>query len=119
MPVATLRKLLLGAAALVASAAVAAARVGPVEVDAALVRAKVPAEAVVAVVQEVGATRSRLAWQPDQAANPASLMKLVTTFAALELLGPAWTWTTPVWLQGRVSNGVLYGDLVIKGSGDP
>ena len=95
------------------------ARVGPAEVDAALVRAKVPAEAVVAVVQEVGATRPRLAWQPDQAANPASLMKLLTTYAALELLGPAWTWTTPVWLQGRVADGVLDGDLVIKGTGDP
>ena len=27
-------------------------------------------------------------------------MKLVTTYAALELLGPAWTWNTPVWLHG-------------------
>jgi D-alanyl-D-alanine carboxypeptidase/D-alanyl-D-alanine-endopeptidase (penicillin-binding protein 4) len=79
----------------------------------------VPAEAVVAIVQEVGSSRPRLAWQPDQPVNPASLMKLVTTFAALEQLGPAWTWNTPVWLQGRVAGGVLYGDLVIKGSGDP
>ncbi|HEX7438906.1 MAG TPA: D-alanyl-D-alanine carboxypeptidase, partial [Caldimonas sp.] len=105
--------------AVVASAARAAPHVGAAEVDAALLRAKVPAEAVVALVQEVGARRPRLAWQPDQAANPASLMKLVTTYAALDLLGPAWTWTTPVWLQGGVANGVLQGDLVIKGSGDP
>jgi D-alanyl-D-alanine carboxypeptidase/D-alanyl-D-alanine-endopeptidase (penicillin-binding protein 4) len=79
----------------------------------------VPAEALVAVVQEVGTARPRLAWQPDQAANPASLMKLITTDAALELLGPAWAWSTPVWLQGSIGNGVLQGDLVIKGSGDP
>jgi D-alanyl-D-alanine carboxypeptidase/D-alanyl-D-alanine-endopeptidase (penicillin-binding protein 4) len=50
-------------------------------------------------------------------------MKLVTTFAALDLLGPAWTWSTPVWLLGSVRNpgpeGVLEGSLVIKGSGDP
>jgi D-alanyl-D-alanine carboxypeptidase/D-alanyl-D-alanine-endopeptidase (penicillin-binding protein 4) len=46
-------------------------------------------------------------------------MKLLTTFAALELLGPAWTWNTPVWLQGTVKEGVLDGNLVIKGSGDP
>jgi D-alanyl-D-alanine carboxypeptidase/D-alanyl-D-alanine-endopeptidase (penicillin-binding protein 4) len=46
-------------------------------------------------------------------------MKLLTTEAALELLGPGWTWTTPVWLQGSVRDGVLEGDLVIKGSGDP
>ena len=53
------------------------------------------------VVQEVGSTAApRLAWQAEQPVNPASLMKLLTTYAALDLLGPAWTWTTPVWLQG-------------------
>ena len=119
MAAALLGKLLFGALVLGASAALAAAHVGPAGVDAALARAKVPANAMVALVQEVGAPRARLSWQPDQAVNPASLMKLVTTYAALELLGPAWTWTTPVWLQGRVSNGVLAGDLVIKGAGDP
>ena len=82
-------------------------------------RAGLPREAVVAIVQEVGSARPRLAWQPDQPVNPASLMKLLTTFAALELLGPAWTWTTPVWLQGTLRDGVLDGNLVIKGSGDP
>ena len=47
-------------------------------------------------------------------------MKLLTTYAALDLLGPAWSWTTPVWLTGSVnSSGVLNGNLVIKGSGDP
>jgi D-alanyl-D-alanine carboxypeptidase/D-alanyl-D-alanine-endopeptidase (penicillin-binding protein 4) len=46
-------------------------------------------------------------------------MKLLTTYAGLELLGPAWTWRTPVWLQGTVRDGVLDGNLVIKGSGDP
>ena len=71
------------------------------------------------MVQEVGATRPRLVLRADQPVNPASLMKLLTTFAGLELLGPAWSWTTPVWLQGDVKDGVLDGNLVIKGSGDP
>ena len=91
----------------------------PAAVAAALDRARVPREAMVAVVQEVGASRPRFAWQADQPVNPASLMKLLTTFSSLELLGPAWTWTTPVWLQGTVRDGVLDGNLVIKGSGDP
>ena len=91
----------------------------PNDVVVALDRARLPRESLVAVVQEVGSTRSRLAWQADQAVNPASLMKLLTTFAALELLGPAWSWNTPVWLQGTVKDGVLDGNLVIKGSGDP
>ncbi|MBS0448778.1 MAG: D-alanyl-D-alanine carboxypeptidase/D-alanyl-D-alanine-endopeptidase [Proteobacteria bacterium] len=97
-----------------------AAGVLPPEVAGALERAKLPPQALVAVVQEVGADAPpRLAWQPDLPVNPASLTKLFTTFAGLELLGPAWTWTTPVWLQGRVQDGVLDGNLVIKGSGDP
>ena len=91
----------------------------PAEVEAALVRAEVPAESLVVLVQEVGSKRPRLAWQGDQPVNPASLMKLFTTVAALDLLGPGWSWTTPVWLNGPVDRGALQGDLVIKGGGDP
>jgi D-alanyl-D-alanine carboxypeptidase/D-alanyl-D-alanine-endopeptidase (penicillin-binding protein 4) len=91
----------------------------PLEVETALQRAGVPREALVVVAQEVGASTPRLAWQAQMPVNPASLMKLVTTTAALDLLGPAWSWTTPVWIQGTTLNGVLEGNLVIKGSGDP
>ena len=95
----------------------------PPDVLQALARARVPREALSAVVQEVGRSDgARLSWQAQAAVNPASLMKLVTTSAALDLLGPAWTWRTPVWLQGRWAPGlpgVFEGDVVIKGSGDP
>ncbi len=95
----------------------------PTEVAAALGRAKVPPVALSAVVQEVGGAVPDLAWRGKASVNPASVMKLVTTYAALDLLGPAWTWSTPVWLHGSVRNpgpdGVLEGDLVIRGSGDP
>jgi len=91
----------------------------PRSVDAALARGNVPRDAMVAWVQEVDAARPRLAWQAEKAVNPASLMKLVTTYAGLELLGPAFTWSTPVWLQGTVVEGVLTGNLVVKGTGDP
>lgn len=108
------------------SAAPADARRAPTEwralppsVEAALTRNGVPTEAMAAWVQEVESARPRLAWQADKPANPASLMKLVTTFAGLELLGPAFTWSTPVWLQGPIVNGVLAGDVVVKGNGDP
>lgn len=107
-------------AACLAAAAQARPRALPSEVELALERAKVPRDAVVALVQEVGAGSSKLAWQPERPVNPASLMKLLTTQAALETLGPAWTWSTPVWLQGtQPAPGVLEGNLVIKGSGDP
>lgn len=121
-----LRKTLLVATCLLCTwstvfAVQATSRPLPGEVTAALARAKVPRDAFVALVQEVGQPSARLAWQPERAVNPASLMKLLTTAAALDLLGPAWTWSTPVWLQGTVHRpqGVLEGNLVIKGSGDP
>lgn len=105
------------------AAPAASASVLPAEVEAALAQAGVPRDALVAVVQELDAEAPSLSWQPDKPVNPASLMKLLTTFAGLELLGPSWAWTTPVWLTGLIRNagpqGVLDGDLVIKGSGDP
>ena len=96
-----------------------ACRALPPEVEAALQRARVPPEALTVLLQEAGSGRTLLSHQADLPVNPASLAKLPTTLAALDLLGPAWTWATPVWLQGSVSDGVLDGALVIKGSGDP
>lgn len=51
----------------------------------------------------------------------ASLMKLVTTAAALELLGPDYKFITETGYTGRFSrrNGTLTGDIIIKGGGDP
>ncbi len=58
-----------------------------------------PQDALAAVVVPVeGRAAPRLMHQADQALNPASVMKLVTTYAALDLLGPAFTWDTPVYL---------------------
>jgi D-alanyl-D-alanine carboxypeptidase/D-alanyl-D-alanine-endopeptidase (penicillin-binding protein 4) len=98
----------------------AAARLPPAVLTA-LARANVPADAVSVVVQDIGPPRNtRLAWRADEPVNPASVTKLLTTYAALDLLGPAWSWTTPVWVQGSIgADGVLEGNLVIKGSGDP
>ncbi len=61
----------------------------------------------------------RLAWRPDAPMNPASVMKLVTTYAGLDLLGPGYFWKTRVYAQGPVKDGVLHGNLLIQGSGDP
>jgi D-alanyl-D-alanine carboxypeptidase/D-alanyl-D-alanine-endopeptidase (penicillin-binding protein 4) len=91
----------------------------PPEVDLALQRARVPEDALSVVVRELHADRSVLALREHRPVNPASLTKLLTTYAALDRLGPAWTWTTPVWLQGSISEGVLDGSLHIKGNGDP
>ena len=107
------------ATALLALGLCAAAKAMPPEVDNALQRARVPHDALAVVLQEAGTGRNMLAHNAQLPVNPASLAKLLTTMAALDLLGPAWTWTTPVWVQGIVNDGVLEGSLVIKGSGDP
>ena len=50
---------------------------------------------------------------------PASNMKLVTTAAALGTLGPDFRYTTQLLTNGEIHKGVLKGDLIIRGSGDP
>ncbi|WP_119156271.1 D-alanyl-D-alanine carboxypeptidase/D-alanyl-D-alanine-endopeptidase [Caldimonas tepidiphila] len=91
----------------------------PSEVLAALRQAGIPAEAFSACVMPAEGGAPRLAHQERLAVNPASLMKLVTTYAGLELLGPAYTWRTPVFAHGRIADGVLEGDLHLRGEGDP
>ncbi len=71
------------------------------------------------IVQAVGADKPVLAFHPDQSRNPASTVKLLTTWAALDYLGPAYTWKTEVYALGEINNGVLDGDLLLKGYGDP
>lgn len=71
------------------------------------------------VVQEVGADVPRLAFSAGKAMHPASAVKTITTLAALESLGPAFTWTTELYALGPIENGVLRGDLLMKGGGDP
>jgi D-alanyl-D-alanine carboxypeptidase/D-alanyl-D-alanine-endopeptidase (penicillin-binding protein 4) len=88
----------------------AAAELPPAVVQA-LKHAAIPASSVGVVVQEVGASRPTLVHEAQDSMNPASVMKLVTTYAALELLGPAFRWKTEVYVDGN--------DVVLKGYGDP
>ncbi|MDB5881115.1 MAG: penicillin-binding protein 4 precursor (D-alanyl-D-alanine carboxypeptidase)-like protein [Ramlibacter sp.] len=98
----------------------AGAQALPPEVEAALARAKLPRDAFsVLVVDAEARMPPRLSQRADVPVSPASIAKLATTFAALELLGPAFTWSTPVYVEGPVRDGTLNGNLYIKGQGDP
>jgi D-alanyl-D-alanine carboxypeptidase/D-alanyl-D-alanine-endopeptidase (penicillin-binding protein 4) len=72
-------------------------------------------------VQDVVREEPLLRYNADVPRNPASVLKLVTTFAALDRLGPAHTWATRVWTDGELdlATGRLSGDLVVHGGGDP
>lgn len=91
----------------------------PPPVRAALQQAHIPLDSVGIVVSEVGARKPRISINAGQAMNPASTMKLLTTYAGLDMLGPTYTWRTEAWLDGKLENGVLQGDLILKGYGDP
>ena len=60
-----------------------------------------------------------LNYQPDIARTPASTMKLVPSFIALDMLGADFVWHTRVYHTGVIVEDQLYGDLIIQGSGDP
>ena len=55
----------------------------------------------------------------DRPMNPASVMKLVTTYAALDTLGADFRWKTQWKSRTAVNNGILDGNLYWVGSGDP
>ena len=85
----------------------------------ALKAARLPADALSVVVQPVQPASVRLQHQAQVPRNPASLLKLVTTTAALDKLGTTFTWRTPVYVEGQLRDGVLRGNLYLQGSGDP
>lgn len=91
----------------------------PPEVAAAFAQAGVPTDAVAVDVRAAEGGPALLELNAARAFQPASIMKLVTTQAALELLGPGHRWITRVHLAGPLQDGVLDGSLVIEGSGDP
>jgi len=58
--------------------------------------------------------------QSETSLTPASTQKLITTAAAIEILGADFQFKTDVYITGRIAeNGALMGNLVIKGYGDP
>ncbi len=92
----------------------------PAAIAQALARAGVPREAVSLEVRALaGDVAPRLSYKTSVAMNPASVMKLVTTFSALDILGPDFAWKTGFYTDGSLRKGVLNGNLIIKGSGDP
>lgn len=56
---------------------------------------------------------------PMQCATPASITKLITTATALELLGGDFQFSTYIETNGTIENGILNGDLIIRGGADP
>jgi D-alanyl-D-alanine carboxypeptidase/D-alanyl-D-alanine-endopeptidase (penicillin-binding protein 4) len=91
----------------------------PASVADALKKAGIPQQNVAVYVRAVESDSPILSQNAERAMNPASVMKIVTTNAALDLLTPAYRWKTEIYRDGNLANWQLQGNLIIKGYGDP
>jgi len=80
---------------------------------------KIPDSSVSVWVQRIGEAEPRVAFNADTPRNPASVMKLVTSFSALEALGPAYTWKTEFHLPQPLRPDGSTEELWVRGGGDP
>jgi len=93
----------------------------PPELQQALRATRLPESSVSVVIQEIGGQRLA-SLNPGMARNPASVMKMVTTWVGLSGLGPEYRWRTSLLVRdgaGVDATGTLRGPLYIKAGGDP
>ncbi len=91
----------------------------PARVNQALKRFKLDGKGLSIYVHEIGASKPLIAHQSEQPRNPGSAIKLLTTYAAMEVLTPSYRWSTDFYADGEINNKTLAGDLWVKGGGDP
>ncbi len=91
----------------------------PPEVLKSLSLRKAPESSLSVYVENLDTGEPLLRWNETVPRNPASVVKIVTTMVALDILGPAYTWKTEVYSVGEIKGNVLDGDLLLKGYGDP
>jgi D-alanyl-D-alanine carboxypeptidase/D-alanyl-D-alanine-endopeptidase (penicillin-binding protein 4) len=91
----------------------------PPELAAAIKDADFSTDGIGLFIQGVDDDRPVVAFRADRFLNPASVIKLATTAAALDLLGQGYRWSTEVMYTGTIKEHTLNGDLYIRGNGDP
>lgn len=91
----------------------------PASVKSALEQARVADASSAFLVVPLDGGALQLALNVDAPMNPASTMKLLTTYAALATLGSNYHWRTEVLASRRPAGARLDGDLIVRGSGDP
>jgi D-alanyl-D-alanine carboxypeptidase/D-alanyl-D-alanine-endopeptidase (penicillin-binding protein 4) len=83
----------------------------PAGITQAIAAQRLPGSAVSFVILEADSGHVVMSQNADTPRSPASTIKTVTTFAALDMLGPAYIWQTRAWTHE--------GDLFLQGGGDP
>lgn len=95
------------------------ARVDASEIDRLIAAAKLGGGSVAFAVADAATGQILAARTPDMMMPPASVLKSITSLYALERLGPAYRYGTRVLATGPVLGGIIQGDLVLVGAGDP
>ena len=83
---------------------------------------KIPADSIGFNVIPVGKNANpnfQFGWHASNPMNPASTMKVLTTAAGLDILGPQYKWKTNIYTNGTLIDETLNGDLIFQGFGDP
>lgn len=80
---------------------------------------KIPSDALALVAMPLDGSHPGIRHNADLPVNPASTMKLVTTYAALELLGPTFAWKSDLLTDGKIQGNTLVGNLYFRSGGDP
>lgn len=68
---------------------------------------------------DLSSSREIFEYQSNKSITTASTLKLITTASALEILGEQHVFETKLLLDGVVKNGILEGNIIIRGEGDP
>lgn len=71
------------------------------------------------LVQNLHSGKVLASYRSANVIPPASTMKLLTTASALEMLGSDFRFSTFLETDGTIENGILHGNLYIRGTGDP
>ena len=92
----------------------------PAGVENAVNKSGIPKEDISIYIKEAGNSSNKVvSLNENQTRTPASVIKVLTTYAAILKLGFDYRWPTKFYTTGSLNGGVLQGDLVIKGLGDP
>ena len=95
------------------------AEILPPAVQSAINRAKFKRSDIAIYIKLAGKNRVVASLNIDKEMLPASVIKVYSTYASLLELGYDYRWPTKFYAAGKLKNGTLYGDLFVKGYGDP
>ncbi|MBR5298397.1 MAG: D-alanyl-D-alanine carboxypeptidase/D-alanyl-D-alanine-endopeptidase [Parabacteroides sp.] len=71
------------------------------------------------IIKDLQTGENVYAYDIDRQLSPASVLKIVATSTALDILGEDYRFPTSLQYDGSIKDGILDGNLYIKGSGDP